>query len=158
MDLLAKIFRTFPGWAPVILRLALATTMFPHGAQKVFGWFGGNGWAGTLQFFTDTLGIPYPLAVLAILTEFFAPICLLLGLAVRPAAFALAILISTAAVMVHLQYGFFMNWTGEQAGEGFEYHILVAGGCLALVFLGAGRLALDPLVHRRILEARRASS
>jgi putative oxidoreductase len=66
-------------WAPLPLRLSLGAIFFAHGAQKVLGWFGGDGWGGTMQFFTQTLNIPAPLAAVAFLTEFLGGIALLLG-------------------------------------------------------------------------------
>lgn len=136
-------------FAPVLLRAGLAGVMFPHGAQKVLGWFGGYGFSGTLQFFTETLGIPAPFAVLAIVTEFVAPLLLIAGLGTRIAALGLGGLITVAALKVHVANGFFMNWAGNQAGEGFEYHILVAVIALALVVTGSGRLAVDNVLAKK---------
>ena len=128
--------------APVLLRLTLALVMFPHGAQKVLGWFGGYGFEGTHGFMTS-LGIPGALAVVAILVEFLAPIALALGIATRFAALGLIGLMVGAVATVHLPFGFFMNWTGAQGGEGFEYHLLVIGMALALVVAGGGRWSVD---------------
>jgi len=134
---------------PLILRLTLALVFFPHGAQKVLGWFGGYGFAGTLGFFTGQLGIPAPLAVLAIVTEFLAPLALVLGLGTRVAAFGLAVVMAVAALTVHLPNGFFANWSGKQAGEGIEFHLLAIGAALALVVVGAGRASLDRVIAAR---------
>jgi putative oxidoreductase len=147
-----ELFRTSDAVAPLLSRLFLAVVMFPHGAQKVLGWFGGQGPAGTMQFFTETLNIPAPLAVLAIAVEFLAPIALLLGLLTRLAALSLAIHITVAALMVHVQHGFFMNWYGQKEGEGFEYHILFLGLALVPLLQGGGRWALDQLIYRRLTE------
>jgi len=130
------------------LRLALAVAIFPHGAQKLLGWFGGPGFAGTLSGFEQGFGIPAPLAVLAVVTEFFAPVALVLGGFTRVAAAALTVQM-LVAMRFHLGNGFFMNWYGNQAGEGFEYHLLAIGIALGLVVLGAGRWSLD----RRIAAA-----
>lgn len=133
---------TSPSSSPVFLRLALAVTMFPHGAQKLVGWFGGHGFGGTMEFF-GSMGMPAPVSASVILLEFFGPILLLFGLATRFVAAGLAAIMVGAIVTVHGQHGFFMNWFGAQQGEGFEYHLLVIGMALALVASGSGRLGLD---------------
>lgn len=131
-----------------VLRLFLAVVMFPHGAQKVFGWFGGPGFSNTMGMFTHMMGIPYVFGLAAVLTEFLGPLFLLAGLCTRLAALVIGFEIAVAAFMVHLPNGFFMNWSGKQAGEGFEYHILVVGMALALVIGGGGKGSLDRLLSR----------
>lgn len=130
-------------YAALILRLTLALVIFPHGAQKVLGWFGGYGFSGTLNFFTETMGLPAVLAVLVIFGEFLAPIGLAIGALARPAAAGLIPIMLGAIFTVHAQHGFFMNWYGSQQGEGFEYHLLVIGIALAIVLRGAGALSVD---------------
>ena len=100
--------------------------------------------------------IPVLLAFLAIVVEFFGPLALVLGLFTRLAAFCIGITIAVAAFMVHVSNGFFMNWSGQQMGEGFEYHILVAAIALALMFKGGGRWALDSLVAEKLTSKARA--
>lgn len=133
--------------APLFLRLTLAAVIFPHGAQKVFGWFGGYGFEGTLGFMTS-LGIPAALAVVAILAEILAPLALVVGIGTRFAALSLVGLMVGAVATVHLPFGFFMNWTGAQGGEGFEYHLLVIGMALALTVAGGGRWSVDRRVAK----------
>lgn len=133
-----------------LLRLTLAAVMFPHGAQKALGLFGGHGFSGTMGFFTDKMHIPAAFAVLAILAEFGGSIGLALGLFTRLAAFGIGCTISVAALMVHFPNGFFMNWNGDQKGEGFEYHILVVGMSLVILLQGAGKFALDNLIAKRL--------
>lgn len=133
----------------LILRITLAVVMFPHGAQKLLGWFGGYGFQGTMGFFTGTMGIPWLLALGVILVEFFAPLLLAAGLLVRPAALALGTVMTVAMLTVHLQFGFFMNWFGAQKGEGIEYFLLYIGGALALIVTGAGRWGLDRFLLRK---------
>jgi putative oxidoreductase len=135
--LAARLLATHDDAGATLARVALALVMFPHGAQKVLGWFGGYGISGTMGFMTGSLGIPAPFAALAIFTEFFAPLALLVGLLARPAALGLAAIMGVAALTVHATHGFFMNWSGAQQGEGFEYHILAAA--LALVVVIAAR-------------------
>lgn len=129
-------------WGQLVLRITLAATLWPHGAQKVLGWFGGNGWSKTYAGMTGGMHIPGPLVVIAMLTEFFAPIGLLLGLLTRLAALGVIIQMLVAMSM-HVQNGFFINWFGTQKGEGIEYHILYAGAALALLLMGAGPYSVD---------------
>jgi len=144
-----RLVATGPDPSGVVLRLALAVAIFPHGAQKMLGWFGGAGFAGTVGGFEQYFGIAAPLAVLAILTEFFAPLALATGTFARLAGLALAVDMAVAA-RFHLANGFFMNWFGNQAGEGVEYHILAIGLALALVLRGAGRWSVDRWLARRL--------
>lgn len=134
--------------APVALRLTLAAVMFPHGAQKLLGWFGGYGFSGTVQFF-ESMGLPWLVGAAVVLLECFAPLLLLLGLATRAAALSLVGIMVGAIATVHVPHGFFMNWSGAQAGEGFEYHLLVIGMGLALAVAGSGRWGLDRVLVRR---------
>ena len=117
--------------------------MFPHGAQKLLAWFGGYGWSGTMQFFTEQMGLPAPVAAATILLEFFGPLLLIAGLGTRAVALGFVGIMVGAIATVHASNGFFMNWTGSAPGEGFEYHLLVIGVALALVFAGGGRWSLD---------------
>jgi putative oxidoreductase len=126
-----------------IARLTLGLVMFPHAAQKVFGWFGGHGFAGTHGFFTSQLGIPSWLAALAIIVEFVASIMLILGAFTRLAAIGIASIMIGAIALVHAKFGFFMNWNGTKTGEGFEYHLLAIGLALAIVALGGGTGSVD---------------
>ena len=123
--MLNKLLVTKDDFSTTILRIVLGLVIFPHGAQKLLGWFGGYGFSGTMHHFTGTMGIPYILALLAILAESFGAVGLIVGLGTRIAALGIAITIGVAALMGHVQHGFFMNWFGKQAGEGFEYHLLV---------------------------------
>jgi putative oxidoreductase len=135
--------------APVVLRLTLAAVMFPHGAQKALGWFGGHGWSGTMEFLTGGAGLPSPVAAGVILLEFVGPILLAIGLASRAVALGFVGLMLGAIATVHAEHGFFMNWFGTQKGEGFEYHILVIGLAAATVLLGSGPLSVDAAIARR---------
>ena len=144
------LFKTNDEIAPVVLRLVLAGVMFPHGAQKVLGWFGGYGFSGTMNFFTQTMHIPAPFAVLAIVAEFLGPLALVFGLLSRVAAFGIGTTITVAALTVGLPNGFFMNWFGNQKGEGIEYNILMAGIAVAIILQGGGKWAVDSLIYRKL--------
>ncbi len=146
---MANVFTGKSEWAALPLRVSLGVIFFAHGAQKVLGWFGGYGWTGTVQFFTQTLHIPAPLAMIAILTEFLGGIALLAGLFTRWAALLLAGEMVVAAFQVHLANGFFMNWTNApNVGHGIEYNLSLVGAALALVITGGGRLSLDAALKR----------
>jgi putative oxidoreductase len=147
---LAEFFRTGNDLSPVVLRVALAVVLFPHGAQHLLGWFGGYGFGGTYHWMTG-LGFPGALAAVAIVTEFVAPLALLAGLASRAMA-AGVVGLMLGAVRVHLENGFFMNWFGAlpRGVEGYEYHILLATMAVAVVIAGAGRWSLDRLIAVRL--------
>jgi putative oxidoreductase len=125
-----------------VLRIALGVVMFPHGAQKLLGWWGGWGFDATMGWFAS-MGIPAFLGILAILADFAGGIALVAGLGTRLAALGIAVNMAVAALLVHLPNGFFMNWSGTQKGEGFELHILAFAMALALMIGGGGRWSAD---------------
>jgi putative oxidoreductase len=133
----------------LLARLTLGLVMFPHGAQKALGWFGGYGFSGTMNFFTQQMHIPAPLAFLAIAAEFAGSIGLIVGCFSRVAAFGIATNMVVAILTVHQANGFFMNWFGNQKGEGYEYHLLAIGLALIVIIHGAGALSLDRLIGGR---------
>jgi putative oxidoreductase len=143
MKSLSLLLKTDNDVTGLILRLVLGITFFVHGAQLTLGWFGGYGFSGTMGFFTGTLHIPAPLAFLAIVAQFAGGIGLILGLLTRLAAVGIGVNMLVAVTMVHANYGFFMNWSGSQKGEGFEYHLLAIAIAIALVVRGGGKWALD---------------
>ncbi|MBO0951558.1 DoxX family protein [Fibrella forsythiae] len=132
----------------LIARLALAITIFPHGAQKLLGWFGGNGFAGTMSFLTGAAGLPWIVGLLVILIEFFAPLLLVLGLATRLAALGILGNFIGIVLSAHLHSGFFMNWQAEAGKEeGLEYFILLFGLTLISLIAGGGKASVDALVN-----------
>ena len=137
---------TDESWTGLILRLTLGLVMFPHGAQKLLGWYGGFGFDGTMGFFTQTMGIPWLIAFLVIIGESFGSVALLAGFLTRFTAAGLSVIMVGAIVTTHLPYGFFMNWFGKQQGEGYEYHLLVIGIGLALLVTGGGRWSADRII------------
>jgi len=132
----------------MFVRVALGVVMFPHGAQKLLGWFGGNGLNATLQFFQDSLGVSAPLASLAIAAEFFGGLGLIFGFLSRVAALGIGTVMVVAICLVHGNNGFFMNWAGTAMGEGYEYHILAIGMSLAIFFGGSGALSVDRMLAK----------
>lgn len=148
--MLEKLVRTEPDRTIAFLRVVLGIVFFAHGAQKMLGWFGGPGFGPAMTGFTEQLSIPAPLAFLAIATEFFGSLALIVGLLARPVALAVVVEMIVAVALVHLPYGFFMNWMGNQAGEGFEYHVLLVAIALAIVIKGAGAWSLDHLLAQQL--------
>ena len=141
-------FKTTENWVPLVLRVVLGVVMFPHGAQKVLGWFGGYGFSGTLASMTG-MGMPMVLVLLIFAAEFLGSLGLITGLLTRLSALGLTCVMVGAIFMVHLPNGFFMNWFGAQAGEGFEYHILALGLAVPLLITGGGRFSIDGLIAKK---------
>lgn len=133
----------------LVLRLGLAMAMFPHGAQKALGWFGGFGFEQTVGFFTQS-GMPLPLTLAIIAAEFLGPIALVAGFFTRWSGFGIGLVMTGAALMMHVQHGFFMNWMGQQKGEGVEYFVLAVTLAVALMIKGGGKWSADRLIARRL--------
>jgi uncharacterized membrane protein YphA (DoxX/SURF4 family) len=144
--MMEQFFSSQNNWTGLLLRITIAVVLFPHGAQKLLGWFGGYGFDGTMQYFTQTVKLPYIIGLLVILIEFFAPIALVLGIGSKILAAVLAILFLGITITAHSNFGFFMNWFGNQPGEGFEFFLLAIGASLALMFNGSGKFAIDNLI------------
>jgi putative oxidoreductase len=145
-----KLFETDEAWTGLILRVMLGVVMFPHGAQKLLGWYGGFGFAGTLGFFTEQMHLPWLVALLVIIGESFGSLGLLIGLLTRFTAASMALIMVGAIGLVHWPNGFFMNWSGKQTGEGYEYHLLVIAICAALVITGAGKWSVDSVIAKKL--------
>jgi len=141
-----KLMATDNDAAIATLRWVLGVVFFAHGAQKLLGWFGGYGFTGTMGFFTGVLHIPAVFAFLAIAAEFVGGLGLIFGLLTRVAAFGISCNMIVAVAMVHHQFGFFMNWTGAQKGEGYEYHLLLLAASVVLMIRGAGAGSVDRLL------------
>lgn len=150
------LLKTSHSSAPLIARVILGLVMFPHGAQKMLGWFGGHGFSATMNFFTGTMQIPAAFAFLAILAEFAGALGLIVGLFSRVAALGIASVMAVAILISHAAHGFFMNWSGSQGGEGFEYHLLALGLALIVMIHGGGKASLDSLIlHKQAVKDRR---
>ncbi len=134
----------------MILRVLLGVVFLPHGMQKLLGWFGGYGFDGTMGFFTGTLGIPAVLAFLAIIAEGLGSLGLLTGFLTRISAFGIGVNMVVAIILLHLQHGFYMNWSGKQAGEGYEFHLLVIAMSIALIIKGGGKWSVDRIVADKL--------
>jgi putative oxidoreductase len=127
--------RSAVDWALLAARVFVGVVFMAHGAQKLFGAFGGPG----LTAFVQVMG---PLGYLVAVGEFFGGLGLVLGFLSRFSAASIILIMLGAIGMVHARVGFFMNWTGKQAGEGFEYHLLAIGILLTVLIAGPGRFAL----------------
>jgi putative oxidoreductase len=141
--MLRRLIATDNDLAPLVMRMILGIVFFPHGAQKALGWFGGYGLAGTLDFFTQQMGLPLIAAVLVVAAEFLGSIGLVLGFFTRIAALGILAVMAGAIYLVHWQNGFFMNWLGNQQGEGIEFHLLAMALALALILRGGGLASVD---------------
>ena len=139
--------------AALATRVFLGVVVFPHGAQKLLGWFGGYGFSGTMQYFTGTVGLPWIVGFGVILLESVGALALIAGLGTRLLAGAYALLALGITLTTHLEYGFFMNWFNNQPGEGYEYFLLWLGLATSLALTGGGKYALDARIRRRKAEA-----
>ena len=137
-----RLVQTEPSYVLLVLRVALAIVIFPHGAQKLLGWFGGPGIDGTLQLFAP-LGVPTGVALLVITSDFYGSIALAIGFLGRVAAFGTTMVMLGAIAFVHAANGFFLNWNGDQAGEGIQFHLLVLAVALVVLVKGSGAWSAD---------------
>ena len=144
-----KLLATRDDFALTVLRLVLGIIFLAHGCQKMLGWFGGYGFSGTMNFFTQEMHIPAVFAFLAIAAEFFGGLGLVLGVLTRVAAFGVAVNMLVAVIMVHSPNGLFMNWSGQQKGEGIEFHLLVIAMTVVLMISGAGALSGDRVLSQK---------
>ncbi|MFT3828770.1 MAG: DoxX family protein [Opitutaceae bacterium] len=149
MKALHLLLQTNNSAAPLLARLALGLVMFPHGAQKALGWFGGYGFEGTMGYFTGTLHIPAAFAFLAVAAEFAGSLGLITGFLSRVSALGIGTTMVVAIFMGHAANGFFMNWYGNQKGEGFEYHLLAIGLALVVLVAGGGKASLDGMIANK---------
>ena len=133
----------------LLLRITFAVVVLPHGCQMLFGWFGGYGFSGTMQYFTQTEGLPWLVGFAVILLQFAGSLAILAGAATRFISLGMIGLFIGMIVTSHWNHGFFMNWSGTQAGEGFEYHILVIGISVALLLEGAGQWSVDAILPKK---------
>lgn len=142
------LFRSDESLSPLLVRLFLGGVIFPHGAQKLLGWFGGYGFDGTMKYFTETQGLPAPVGLLVIMIEFFGPLALVAGFAVRLVGFAMGA-VMLGVIITTFNDHFFMDWFGVQKTEGMEFFLLAIGMSTSLVFSGAGRLSVDSIIVSR---------
>ena len=150
MDTLTRLLGTNADWVITMVRIVLGVVFFAHGAQMALGWFGGAGLRSTVRVFQEHLQIPAPLALLSVAAEFLGGLGLLVGLLSRVAALGIAMVVLVALFAVHLKFGFFMNWFGDQKGHGIEYHVLALALALTIIIKGGGALSLDQVLYQHI--------
>jgi putative oxidoreductase len=144
-----QLFRTTENWGATVIRITLGVVLFSHGAQSMLGWFGGFGLKVTIEFLSKNMGLPAFIGFMVISIQFFGSLMLLTGMLTRTAALGVfGIFIGMASY--HVDYGFHMNWSGTNAGEGFEYHVLVLAMCLMLFISGGGPLSIDRKILKQI--------
>ncbi|MBO2594700.1 DoxX family protein [Shewanella algae] len=140
-DLIIKLLRTDAGFAPLALRLPIGITFMAHGAQKLFGWFGGYGLEGTGQWMASIGLTPgYLMALMAGSSEFFGGLLLIIGLLIRPTSAVLAFTMLMAIVTVHLDNGLFMS------NNGYEFGLALLAATVSLAISGAGKLSIDSMI------------
>ncbi len=144
-SLFQRLLSTDAGWGPLALRIPAGIIFTAHGAQKLFGWFGGYGLAGTGQWM-DSIGLSpgYLVALVAGSAEFFGGLALIAGLLVRPAAASLAVAMLVAIFSVHIGKGLFVD------KNGYEYALALLGISVALAISGAGRGSVDRTLSQRV--------
>lgn len=143
-----KLINTQNDFALALARFLLGIVFFAHGAQKVLGWFGGFGFSGTLGMFAK-FGMPAALALFVMFVELFGGLSMIFGLLSRLGGLGITALMLGAIFTIHIHNGFFMNWMGNQKGEGFEFHLLAIALAVLILFHGAGALSLDRLLSAK---------
>lgn len=151
--MLTRLLATDTSTSRLVQRIVLGLVILPHGLQKTIGLFGGYGFTGTMGFLTGTVGLPWAIAVLVVLAESLGAAALVTGLFSRVTALGIAAVMVGAVVTSHLSNGFFMNWTGGQAGEGFEYHVLALALALPIVVAGGGAASVDGWLAAKLRES-----
>ncbi|MCK0107908.1 DoxX family protein [Flavobacteriaceae bacterium S0825] len=147
-NLVKTLLTTHPNIGFSIARLTLGLVIFPHGAQKLLGLFGGNGYTATIEFFTTQMALPSIVAFSIIMIEFFGSISLILGFLSRFWSLSLAGMFIGIIYTTQLEHGFFMNWFGNQGGEGYEYSLLIIGLALTIIVNGSGKWSIDNLISK----------
>lgn len=152
MKQLSSIVLTGDHYTGLIYRITLGVVILPHGCQMMLGWFGGYGFSGSMQYLTQTEGLPWIVGFGVIALQFFGALSILAGFGARLLAVATMAMFTGMILTSHIEHGFFMNWGGNQQGEGFEYHLLVIGLSIALMLNGAGKYSVDLLLTRNRLK------
>ena len=147
--MLRSFFNTPQDCVLTFMRMVMAGVFFPHGAQKMLGWFGGAGFHATMSNF-QRMGIPAFAVFLVIVVEFFCPLALFAGFLTRLAALAIAFDMFMAVMLVHRHVGFFMNWAGRPRLEGYEFHLLAFAVAIPLVIRGGGSLSVDRAIVKAV--------
>lgn len=145
-----QLIQTDADYAGLIIRVVAGVVMLAHGLQKLFGMFGGRGFSGQMTAFTQNMGFPWIFAFLAIMAESFGALGLIVGLLGRVAALGVLCVMIVAIFKVHKQHGFFMNWTGQQEGQGYEFHVLMIAMMAVVIIWGSGAVSVDLLLSQNM--------
>ncbi len=148
--MIRKIIKTNDNWGQLITRLTLGLVLLPHGAQKMLGLFGGYGFSSTLETLTKQMQLPWVIAFLVIIIEFFGAISLIFGFLNRIWSLAIIFLFLGIIFTAQIEHGFFMNWFGIQKGEGYEYSLLIIGLAMSILINGAGKFSIDSLIIKKL--------
>lgn len=151
--MILRLFKTNDDWTSTFLRISLGILFLPHGLQMTFGWSGGGGWQASMNYLQGSMELPALIAYAVVLIQLVGSLFLFAGLFTRGMAFLILIVMGGAVYTSHLDHGFFMNWTGQQSGEGFEYHLAVFAIAIPLIVHGGGKLSLD-YTFARLLRSR----
>jgi putative oxidoreductase len=147
-SLVDLVFGTYPSWSHLVVRVAAGIIFFAHGAQKVFGWYGGPGLKATMNTFQQHMKIPPAAAALGAFTECFGGLALIVGLLARPAALGLTIVMLVAIAKVHWRNGLFLNMQGTPGkGHGYEFNLALIGITVSILIGGAGIFSIDRLIR-----------
>jgi putative oxidoreductase len=146
--ILRSLITTNDSYIGTTLRIGLAIVILPHGLQKSLGMFGGAGFQESMRFLTTQVHIPGAMAFLLIVGESLGALSLLAGFLTRLCAASIGLIMLAAIQYVHREHGFFMNWSGQQQGEGYEYHLLALTIATALIIGGGGAWSVDRGIER----------
>ncbi|MBI2159800.1 MAG: DoxX family protein [Candidatus Rokubacteria bacterium] len=145
-DAIQFVFGTFPSWSHLVVRLVLGVIFFAHGAQKVFGWFGGPGLSQTIAGFRQ-MGMPPAATAVAAFIECLGGLAMIVGFLTRPAAVGLIVVMLVAISKVHVRNGFFLNWSmAPGKGHGYEFNLALIAMALSILLGGAGMWSVDRLI------------
>jgi putative oxidoreductase len=147
--MLTKLLRTENDRTLTIARMVLGFLFFVRGAQGLFGWFGGWRWNDPLNSLLHLAGLPVPLVLLAVVTDFFGGATLMAGLFTRIAALCVAADTVVTFILWGIGHGLYTDWLIVQGGAGGEYYLLAFGLALILAVKGAGAFSFDRLLFRR---------
>lgn len=141
--MIQRFLKTNDDWTYTFLRISLGILFLPHGLQMAFGWFGGGGWQASMNYLQGSMELPAMIAYGVVLTQLLGSLFLFAGLFTRGMAFLILVIMGGAVYTSHIDHGFFMNWNGQQDGEGFEYHIAVFAITIPVIIYGGGKWAFD---------------
>ncbi len=143
--LITKLVESKSGYSTLALRIPIGIVFMAHGAQKLFGWFGGYGLEGTGQWMASIgLGPGMLMAFLAGSGEFFGGLAILLGILTRPAAAVLSVTMLVAIFAVHFEHGLFMS------NGGYEFALALLAASVSLMMSGSGKLSIDQIISQRL--------